>query len=76
MNRQSNHIPCHGVVFEDNLSPYKTDWVMDFWELELPKIEKPVFVPPKMTEIIQMTENIGVQYQSAVYLAYMRGLTK
>ena len=43
-----------GVVFEDNLSSHRTKAVLDFWGDELPNFELPQFVPPNMTDIIQV----------------------
>ena len=60
-----------GVVFEDNLSSHQTESVLDFWDTDLPQFTRPVFVPPNMTDIIQVIDrHIGVWYKKAVYCAF------
>jgi len=50
-----------GVVFEDNLSIHGTESVFDSWDMDLPHFTYPVFVPPNMTDIIQVIDrHIGV----------------
>ena len=53
-----------GVIFEDNLSSYKTDGVFLFIENELNNFIPPVFLPALMTFIIQVIDrHIGIIYK-------------
>ena len=66
INGLFNYIPYNGVVFENNLFFHKIDQMMDFGRLKLPNFEKAIFVPQKMTEIIQVADgSIHIQYISA-----------
>ena len=66
-----------GVVFEDNLSSHRTDAVFDFWETEMDMFEPPRFVPPNMTDIVQVIDrHIGIRYKRAVYRAFRKELMK
>jgi hypothetical protein len=45
-----------GVVFEDNLTSHKTEAVMEFWDScpSLSEFIPPRFVPPNLTDIVQV----------------------
>ena len=43
-----------GLVFEDNLSTHQTELTMKYWEEELAHFMAPFFLPPNMTDILQV----------------------
>ena len=66
-----------GLVIEDNLSSHKTDEALDFWANELENFLMPEFVPPNMTEVIQVIDrHIGILYKRAVYRAMRREIMR
>ncbi len=68
-----------GVTFEDNLSAHVMQATMDFWENNpsLSNFIAPQFLPPGMTDIVQVIDrHIGIIYKRAVYRAMRAELTK
>ena len=66
-----------GVIFEEYLSSHQTDAVFEFWKSQLANFEAPRFVPPRMTEIVQVVDrHIGIRYEKAVYMAFRKELMR
>ena len=66
-----------GVVIEDNLLSHNTNEVMAFWGEELRSFIEPQFVPPNMTENVQVVDrHCGVQYKEYAYRCVRREYNK
>ena len=77
VNDHLQEVGMKGLVVEDNLSSHKTPAVNRYWEEKFPNFLPPEFVPPNMTETMQVIDrHIGILYKRAVYRAMRAEMAK